>query len=62
MPEEIGDDALAAIVAEEVANARNAGIEGGRAMGAVIKAVRERVGATAEGSRISSAVKSALAS
>lgn len=62
MPEEIGDDALAAIVAEEVANARNAGIQGGRAMGAVIKAVRERVGVTAEGSRISRVVKAALAS
>lgn len=61
MPEEIGDEALAAIVAEEVANARSAGIEGPRAMGAVIKAVRERVGATAEGSRISQVVKAALA-
>lgn len=61
MPEEIGDDELAAIVAEEVANARNAGIEGPRAMGAVIKAVRERVGAAAEGSRISQVVKAALA-
>ncbi len=62
MPEEIGDEELAAIVAEEVANARSAGIEGPRAMGAVIKAVRERVGATAEGSRISQVVKAALAS
>lgn len=62
MPEEIGDDELAAIVAEEVANARGAGIEGPRAMGAVIKAVRERVGAAAEGSRISQVVKGALAS
>lgn len=61
MPEEIGDEELAAIVAEEVAGARNAGIEGPRAMGAVIKAVRERVGATAEGSRISQVVKAALA-
>lgn len=61
MPEEIGDEELAAIVAEEVANARSAGIEGPRAMGAVIKAVRERVGAAAEGSRISQVVKTALA-
>jgi len=60
MPEEIGDEALAAIVAEEVANARAVGIEGPRAMGAVIKSVRERVGATAEGSRISQVVKAAL--
>lgn len=61
MPEEIGDEELAAIVAEEVANARSAGIEGPRAMGAVIKAVRERVGAATEGSRISQVVKTALA-
>ncbi len=62
MPEEISDEALAVIVAEEVAGVRAAGIEGGRAMGAVIKAVRERVGAAADGSRISQVVKSALAS
>ena len=62
LPAEIDDDALAAIVAEEVANVRNNGIEGPRAMGAVIKAVRERVGATAEGGRIAQVVKAALAS
>lgn len=62
LPAEIGDEALAAIVAEEVANARSTGIEGPRAMGVVIKAVRERVGAAAEGSRISQVVKAALAS
>lgn len=60
LPPELGEDELAAIVAEELAKARGAGIEGPRAMGAVIKAVRERVGAQAEGSRIASAVKSAL--
>lgn len=62
LPSEIDDDALGAIVAEEVANTRAAGIEGPRAMGSVIKAVRERVGAAAEGGRIAQAVKSALAS
>lgn len=62
LPAEIDDDALAAIVAEEVANVRSNGIEGPRAMGAVIKAVRERVGATAEGGRIAQVVKAALAS
>jgi uncharacterized protein YqeY len=62
LPAEIGDDELAAIVGEEVANVRNNGIEGPRAMGAVIKAVRERVGATAEGGRIAQVVKAALAS
>src|SRR5688500_3452703 len=62
LPAEIDDDALAAIVAEEVATVRSNGIEGPRAMGAVIKAVRERVGATAEGGRIARVVKAALAS
>jgi uncharacterized protein len=36
------------------------GQEGPRAMGAVIKAVKERVGAQADGSAIAAAVKSAL--
>lgn len=62
LPAEIDDEALASIVAEEVANVRNNGIDGPRAMGAVIKAVRERVGATAEGGRIAQAVKAALTS
>ncbi len=61
LPPEISDEALGSIVAEELANARQAGVEGPRAMGAVIKAVRERVGAQAEGSRIAQAVKAALA-
>jgi len=61
MPPELSDEDLEAIVAEELAIARKAGVEGPRAMGVVIKAVRERVGARAEGSRISQAVKSALA-
>lgn len=52
--------ALASIVAEEVANAAANGQEGPRAMGAVIKAVKERVGAQADGSAIAAAVKSAL--
>ena len=51
---------LASIVAQEVANAAANGQEGPRAMGAVIKAVKERVGAQADGSAIAAAVKSAL--
>lgn len=62
LPAEIGDEDLAAIVAEEIANARQSGVEGPRAMGVVIKAVKERVGATAEGSRIAQTVKAGLAS
>lgn len=60
LPPELGKEELSAIVDEEIGKARSAGIEGPRAMGSVIKAVRERVGAQAEGSRIAAAVKAAL--
>ena len=61
LPAAMDDDQLQAIVAEEVANAAASGAEGQRAMGQVIKAVRERAGAAADGSRIAALVKSALA-
>jgi uncharacterized protein YqeY len=54
------EKALAAIVAEEVANAAANGQTGPKAMGGVIKAVKDRVGASADGSAIASAVKAAL--
>jgi hypothetical protein len=60
LPAAIGDDELAAIVDEEIANAASSGAEGGRAMGVVIKAVRDRVGASADGARIAALVKSKL--
>jgi len=60
LPAAMDAAALASIVAEEVANAAANGQEGARAMGAVIKAVKERVGAQADGSAIATAVKSAL--
>ncbi len=61
LPTALSDDELAAIVAEEVAVAAGSGAEGGKAMGAVIKAVRDRVGQRADGGRIAAAVKAALA-
>ena len=61
LPAAMSDDELQAIVSEEVAAAASAGAEGQRAMGQVIKAVRERVGTAAGGSRIAAMVKSALA-
>jgi uncharacterized protein YqeY len=61
LPAAMSDEELAAIVDEEIARAADSGAEGGRAMGAVIKAVRERAGATADGSRIAALVKSKLA-
>ncbi|HEX2054729.1 MAG TPA: GatB/YqeY domain-containing protein [Actinomycetota bacterium] len=60
LPAEMGAEELSAIVAEEIDRVRGGGVEGPRAMGAVIKAVRERVGARAEGSRIAQAVKAGL--
>jgi uncharacterized protein YqeY len=60
LPAAMGDDELTTIVDEEVANAAASGAEGGRAMGIVIKAVRERAGATADGARIAALVKSRL--
>ncbi len=58
LPAAMSDDELAAIVADEVAkvDVTNAG----KAMGQVIKAVRDRVGQSADGGRIAAAVKAAL--
>ncbi|HEY2668597.1 MAG TPA: GatB/YqeY domain-containing protein [Actinomycetota bacterium] len=62
LPAELSDEALAAIVTEEVARAGQDDATGGRAMGSVIKAVRARVGQQAGGGRIADAVKAALRS
>lgn len=61
LPAAMGDDELAAVVAEEVAVAAAAGQSGMKAMGSVVKAVRARVGSSADGSKIADMVKSALA-
>jgi len=61
LPAALGDDELAAVVAEEVAAARAAGHEGKAATGVVIKAVRARAGAGTDGKRIADAVQTALA-
>jgi uncharacterized protein len=61
VPAELDDDALGAVVREEVERANTGGVTGPKAMGVVIKAVRERVGSNAAGGRIADAVKAALA-
>ena len=61
LPAAMSDEELQAIVTEEVAKAASTGAEGPRAMGQVIKAVRERAGAAADGSRIAAMVKTSLA-
>ena len=60
LPAAMSDDEVAAIVADEIAKAAAAGQTGGKAMGAVVKAVRDRVGSGADGGKIAALVKSAL--
>jgi uncharacterized protein YqeY len=60
LPAAIDEAQLRAVVDEEVAKAAANGQTGPKAMGAVIKAVKERVGASADGALIASTVKSAL--
>lgn len=60
LPAAMDESALRVIVDEEVAKAAASGATGPKAMGGVIKAVRERVGASADGSAIAAAVKAAL--
>ncbi|MFJ6212253.1 GatB/YqeY domain-containing protein [Streptomyces sp. NPDC092296] len=61
LPQQLGDDELAAIVAEAVREAAAGGAEGPRAMGAVMKLVNPKVAGRAEGGRVAAAVKRALA-
>lgn len=60
LPAAMSDEDVAKIVTEEVANAAASGATGGKAMGVVVKAVRERVGAGADGGKIAALVKAAL--
>ena len=60
LPAAMSDDEVAAIVADEIAKAAAAGQTGGKAMGTVVKAVRDRVGSGADGGKIAALVKSAL--
>ena len=60
LPAPLSDAELAALVSEEVATAAAAGMEGMKAMGKVIAAVRTRAGATADGTKIAALVKAAI--
>lgn len=60
LPAALSDAELEAIVDEEIAAAAATGAAGGKAMGLVIKGVRERAGAAADGGRIAALVKSKL--
>ncbi len=58
LPQQLGDEELAALVAEAVAET---GASGPKAMGAVMKAVGPRVAGRAEGGRVAAALRTALA-
>ncbi|MFD7323615.1 GatB/YqeY domain-containing protein [Streptomyces sp. NPDC059875] len=61
LPKQLGDDELEQIVAAAVAEAKGAGAEGPRAMGAVMKIVNPKVAGQAEGGRVAAVVKKLLA-
>ncbi|MFE7776586.1 GatB/YqeY domain-containing protein [Streptomyces sp. NPDC057445] len=61
LPQQLSDDELNDIVAQAVGEARAAGAEGPRAMGAVMKIVNPKVAGRAEGGRVAAAVKKLLA-
>ncbi|MFB0616107.1 GatB/YqeY domain-containing protein [Streptomyces sp. AGS-58] len=60
LPKQLSDDELNTIVAQAVAEAKAAGAEGPRAMGAVMKIVNPKVAGLAEGGRVATAVKKLL--
>ncbi|SES28617.1 hypothetical protein SAMN05421870_1158 [Streptomyces qinglanensis] len=61
LPEQLTDEELDVLVTEAVEEARAAGAEGPRAMGAVMKIVNPKVADRAEGGRVAAAVKKRLA-
>jgi uncharacterized protein YqeY len=61
LPQQLSDEELERIVTEAVGEARAAGAEGPRAMGAVMKIVNPKVAGQAEGGRVAAAVKKLLA-
>lgn len=60
LPAALSDEELVVVVNEEVARAASEGATGMKAMGAVVKAVRQRVGSSADGGKIADLVKAAL--
>ncbi|WP_405778381.1 GatB/YqeY domain-containing protein [Streptomyces sp. NBC_00859] len=61
LPKQLSDEELGAIVAQAVSEAKAAGAEGPRAMGAVMKIVNPKVAGLAEGGRVAAEVKKRLA-
>ncbi|MEV1062601.1 GatB/YqeY domain-containing protein [Streptomyces sp. NPDC050263] len=61
LPKQLSDEELDDIVAQAVQEAKAAGAEGPRAMGAVMKIVNPKVAGLAEGGRVAAVVKKLLA-
>ena len=61
LPQQLSDDELNGLVDQAVEEARAAGAEGPRAMGAVMKIVNPKVAGQAEGGRVAAVVKRLLA-
>ena len=61
LPKQLSDEELNDIVVQAVGEAKAAGAEGPRAMGAVMKIVNPKVAGLAEGGRVAAAVKKLLA-
>jgi uncharacterized protein YqeY len=61
LPQQLSDEELDGLVSEAVEEAKAAGAEGPRAMGAVMKIVNPKVAGRAEGGRVAAAVKKRLA-
>ncbi|GHB69840.1 hypothetical protein GCM10010347_45130 [Streptomyces cirratus] len=60
LPKQLTDEELGEIVEQAVAEAKAAGAEGPRAMGAVMKIVNPKVAGLAEGGRVAAVVKAKL--
>ena len=60
LPAQLDDDALAAVIAEEIAAAAATGATGMAAMGRVMKAVQTRVAGRADGARVAADVRRRL--
>lgn len=61
LPKQLSDEELEQIVTQAVGEAKAAGAEGPRAMGAVMKIVNPKVAGLAEGGRVAAVVKRLLA-
>lgn len=61
LPKQLSDEELDGIVAAAVEEAKAAGAEGPRAMGAVMKIVNPKVAGQADGGRVAASVKKLLA-